>query len=97
MTTESNMMLNRKSKLMSGLGAIGITYSSAPYWAMSDGRPSISISLYWLKAYILLPYRHVTPFGHGSATSDYGFFWWPKLNPIPKFYFTTRKDRGGIL
>lgn len=85
-------MSKRTSEIMNGLGAIGITYATAPYWARRDGRPSLSISLWWVKFFILLNFTHITPYGHGSATSLYGVFWWPSINIKPKIHWSTLRE-----
>jgi len=78
-------------EFLSGVSALGFTYHSCPYWRRVDGRSSIHISIWWTKLIIYLPFQHVTPFGHGSATSYYGFYWWPRLNIRPHFYWETLK------
>ena len=78
-------------EFLSGVGAIGFTYHSCPYWKRSDGRPSLHISMWFLKVIIFIPYQHVTPEGHGTGTSDYGVFWWPKAKAKPTFSWRTLK------
>ena len=78
-------------EFLSGFGAIGITYHSCPYWKRSVGNPSIHISLWFVKIIFALPFQHVTPKGHGTATSDYGVFWWPSVRVKPKIHFSTLK------
>ena len=74
---------------LSGVGAIGVTYHSCPYWKRNKGKPSVHISLWFVKVIITLPYKHVTPKGHGTATSDYGVFWWPSVRVNPRLYWST--------
>ena len=78
-------------EFMSSVKAIGLSYSSCPYWKRNDGRPSLSIDLWFIKLFVQLPFRDCTPFGHGTATSHYGFHWWPKLNVKPRFYWINKK------
>lgn len=78
-----------KVEVMDGLGAIGVVYSSSPYWRRRDGRPMLSVSLYAWKLIIFLPWRHVTEKGRGTATSIYGVFWWPKLSLKPQIHCTS--------
>ena len=73
-------------KVIQGVGAIGFTYNTCPYWKRNDGRPSIHLSLWWVKIIILIPCRHVETLCRGSAVSSYGFFWWPKLSLKPRFH-----------
>jgi hypothetical protein len=76
---------------LSGLGALGFTYHSCPYFNRIKGNPSIHISIWFLKIIIYLPFNHITPKGHGTATSNYGFFWWPAVNKKPRFFWSTLK------
>ena len=78
-------------ELLSGVGAIGISYQSCPYWKRRDGRGLLAISLWWVKILITTPWEDITPLGHGSAVSMYGFFWWPKLKMKPNWYWETLK------
>ena len=75
--------------VLAGVGALGVSYNSCPYWRRISGNPSIHLSLWFCKIIIYLPFNHVTPIGHGSSVSRYGFFWWPKLRPKPTFYWET--------
>ena len=74
-------------EVLSGVGAIGIIYHSCPYWKRKDGRGSLHVSLWFIKLIIRLPFKDVTPKGHGTYTSMYGFFWWPEVNQRAKFYW----------
>ena len=74
-------------KVLSGVGAIGITYHSCPYWDREDGRGSLHISLWFIKLIIRLPFQDITEKGHGTYTSSYGAFWWPRVSKIVKFYW----------
>ena len=78
-------------EFLEGVGALGITYHSCPYWKRSTGNPTIHISLWFVKIIVTLPFQHVTPKGYGTATSDYGFFWWPSINKKPKLHCSTLK------
>ena len=80
-------------EFLSGVGALGITYHSCPYWRREKGTPSIHASLWFLKVIIQLPFNHITPKGHGTATSNYGFFWWPSINKKPKFFWSTLNQK----
>jgi hypothetical protein len=76
-------------EILSGLGAIGLTYHSCPYWKRRLSKPTVHISLWWVKLIIHLPIKHLTPKGHGSATSSYGIFWWPSLRMKPSIFWHT--------
>jgi len=78
-------------KFLAGVGALGFTYHSCPYWKREFGMPSIHVSMWRIKLIIYLPFKHTTPKGHGASTSSYGFYWWPKLNIKPSFYWSTLK------
>lgn len=74
-------------EILSGVGAIGITYHSCPYWRRRNGRPMLHISLWFIKVLIKMPWKDVTPKGKGSFVSSYGFFWWPSLSIKVRFYW----------
>ena len=81
----------KKFEAINGVGALGVTYHSCPYWRRSDGRPYLHVSLWWVKILILLPFKDVTPKGHGTATSDYGIFWWPSVRLKPHLHWNKLK------
>lgn len=74
-------------ELLSGVGALGITYHSCPWWNRSRGTGAIHISAYWFKLIVYMPWGDLTPFGKGTYTSSYGIFWWPSLNNKPNLYW----------
>tara|TARA_R110000851_G_scaffold12408_1_gene43126 strand:+ start:576 stop:827 length:252 start_codon:yes stop_codon:yes gene_type:complete len=79
-------------EFISGVGALGVTYHSCPYWRRRKGTPSIHVCLWFVKIIIQLPFEHIAPLGHGTATSSYGVFWWPAINTKPKFYWSTLRE-----
>jgi hypothetical protein len=83
-------------EFLSGVGALGISYHSCPYWRRRKGTPSIHISLWFVKLLIQLPFSHITPKGHGTATSSYGVFWWPAVNKNPRLFWSTLTNEAAL-
>ena len=56
--------------------AIGVVYSKAPYWRTTTGdcRPMLTIDIFFLKVWILLPWNHAENKGNGSASKCWGFW-----------------------
>ena len=80
-------MKNISIELISGVGALGLSYHTCPYWKRKDGRPRLHLSLWFAKALIYLPYTHCEKIGRGSAVDSYGVFWWPKVDLKPKLFW----------
>ena len=80
-------MKKLRFEFISGVGALGFTYHTCPYWKREDGRPSLHLSLWFTKLIINLPFDHCEKIGRGTTVGSYGVFWWPKVNIKPRMFW----------